>query len=135
MIGLANPFCDVEDGRAGLVARAHRADALDPERSRVEQVLHEQDPEQVVEVVLVHGKVAVTRTPDRSRHVVEGDRHCERNDVHPRCHDLPGRRVPHRLESLANLHLLLGDLCRRLMAEPSDLPAKLHLLGPSRSVN
>ena len=93
----------------------------------MEEVLHEQDPEQVVEVVLVDGEVAVARAAHGSGDVVEGDRNRERDDVDPRRHHLPGGGVAHRLEPLADLQLLLGDLRRRLVAVPSSLATELHL--------
>ena len=87
----------------------------------------------MIEIVLVHREVAVSRATHGAGDIVEADRHRERDDVDPGRHHLPGGGVAHRVEALANLQLLFGHLRRRLMAVSSNLATELHLPRPADS--
>ena len=75
--------------------------------ARSEQVIYEEHTDQVVEVVEVDRKAAVTRLPNGSGHGVDGQRQREGDDVDPGGHDLPNLHVPKVVEGVDDELLLL----------------------------
>ena len=73
----------------------------------MEQVLHEQHADEMVEVVGVDGEVAVTRPPHGPRHVGEADRGRQADDVDPGRHHLACRCLAQGPEPARDLQLLL----------------------------
>ncbi len=72
-----------------------------------EQVVDEEHPDQVVEVVAVDREAAVARLPHRLGHRVDGERDRQGHHVDPGGHDLPDHRVVEVVEGIDD-ELLLG---------------------------
>lgn len=65
-----------------------------PARSGPEQVVHEEDTDEVVEIVVDDREAAVAGLPDGLGNVVGGDRDRQRGDVGPGGHDFADVHVP-----------------------------------------
>ena len=86
--------CPRSDGPAHLPARP-------------EQVVDEQHPDQVVEIVAVDRKTAVARLADRLGDGIDGQRDRQGDHVHPGGHHLADHRVVQVVEGVDD-ELLLG---------------------------
>ena len=86
-VGRPDPPGDVEGGGVGPALGL--AGPTGPE-----EVVHEEDAHQVVEIVVHHRKAAVARFPHGPGDVVGVHRDAEGDDVDPRGHDLPDVHVP-----------------------------------------